>query len=635
MTPASGDTDHSESAAAPVSGAAGAYEVLARKYRPQTFADLIGQEPMVRTLRNAFAGGRVAHAFILTGVRGVGKTTTARILARALTYEPSETEEDAEGEAAALAIDRDDPGKHGDAIAASRHPDVIEMDAASRTGINDIRELIDGVLYAPVQARYKIYIIDEVHMLSVQAFNGLLKTLEEPPPHVKFIFATTDIHKVPVTVLSRCQRFDLRRIEPEAMQTHLRSVATKEGVRIEDGALAMIARASEGSVRDALSLLDQALVQSGGGAGGGDEAVSTDAVRDMLGLADRSRTIALLDHLFKGDAGAALAEFRTQYDTGAEPKAVIRDLLDLTHWLTRLKVAGPEASGRGAAGEAEPQTLAAMAEKLSVAALSRVWSMTMGGWRETQTAPDPAQAAEMLLIRLAYAADLPTPDDLIKRLEAERGGAAATPASTSAQASAHQSVQANAAGGSPSGSGGAPASFGNGAGARGVALAAAEPSDIAQPMALAPAPTEPAQNPIPTPIGDDGALQTFEDLLRLVEVKRDVRLKTDLDCFVHLVAFEPGRITFRPAEGAPADLAARLGQRLAEWTGARWVISVDAHRDGAPTPRAAREAEVRADPLVQAALDAFPDAKIVAIRDGEDLKTRAALSQDEPPKGDI
>jgi len=572
------------------SATGGAYQVLARKYRPQSFDDLIGQDPMVRTLRNAFAAGRIAHAFLLTGVRGVGKTTTARILARALNYQAAP---DAES---GPSIDMPAPGVHCEAIAASRHPDVLEMDAASRTGIGDIRDLIETVRYGPVQARYKVYIIDEVHMLSTQAFNGLLKTLEEPPPHVKFIFATTEIRRVPVTVLSRCQRFDLRRIDPELLQDHLQSIVAKEGADVEPAALALIARAAEGSVRDALSLLDQAIVQAGGARAGADD------VRAMLGLADRTRTMALLDAVFRGDAGAALDEFRDQYDAGADPAVVVRDLLELTHWLTRLKVAGEAAAGRGAAGEADAAGARAMAEKLTIPGLSRVWGMLMKGLGEIQVAPQPAQAADMLLIRLAYAADLPTPDDLARRLQGEgpEPGGAAGPAQPEP-----------APGGRPGARAAAPAPAAallqeHEARPADTPRAQAEPSAAYDP---APIPADPQAAP-----RDDGPAD-FDGVLALADAARDIRLKTELECYVHLVGFEPGRISFRPAPGAPADLASRLTRRLQDWTGRRWVVAVDSHAPGAPTRRAAREAETRAHPLVTAALETFPDAEIVAIRD--------------------
>ena len=382
------------------------YQVLARKYRPQNFDDLIGHGAMVRTLRNAFATGRIAHAYVLTGVRGVGKTTTARILARALNYVGPKGEDN--GPTIDLAVE----GLHCRAIAESRHPDVFEMDAASRTGVGDIRELIEGVRYAPVEARYKVYIIDEVHMLSTAAFNALLKTLEEPPPHVKFIFATTEIRKLPVTVLSRCQRFDLRRIEIEMLTEHLSSIVGREHAKVERDGLFMIARAAEGSVRDALSILDQALIQRNAP----DETVSAEMVRAMLGLADRSRSWDLFEAAMRGDAKSALEIFGAQYDAGADPSVILRDLLQIAHLLTRVKAAGPEAAAHGAAGEADAARAREMAAALAMNALTRAWSLLMKGLAETQAAPDPVAAGEIALIRLAFAADLPTPDEALKML---------------------------------------------------------------------------------------------------------------------------------------------------------------------------------------------------------------------------
>ena len=379
-----------------------AYRVLARKYRPQTFAELIGQEAVVRTLGNAIATGRIAHAFILTGVRGVGKTTTARIIARALNC-----------------VGKDGSGGptvapcgecvHCRSIAEDRHVDVIEMDAASRTGVDDIRELTDGVRYRPVSARNKIYIIDEVHMLSKNAFNALLKTLEEPPPAVVFVFATTEIHKVPVTVLSRCQRFSLRRVPAEMLIEHYRRVAEAEGVAVEPAALALIARAADGSVRDGLSLLDQAIALSGGN-------VAEAAVRDMLGVADRGQVFDLLEMVLRGDAAAALAQFDRLYQEGADPALVLQDLLDLAHFLTRLKLA-PEAGAGDPIAEGDRERARPLAEKLSMPSLARVWQMLLKGLSEVQEAPSPIQAAEMVLIRLAYVADLPVPAELVRSLQ--------------------------------------------------------------------------------------------------------------------------------------------------------------------------------------------------------------------------
>ncbi|MBS0521716.1 MAG: DNA polymerase III subunit gamma/tau, partial [Proteobacteria bacterium] len=383
------------------------YRVLARKYRPVDFTTLVGQEAMVRTLRNAIATGRIAHAFMLTGVRGVGKTTTARIIARALNC----VGPDGKG---GPTVDPCGVCENCKAISEDRHVDVIEMDAASRTGIDDVRELIEGVRYRPVSARYKVYIIDEVHMLSEKAFNALLKTLEEPPPHVKFLFATTEIRKVPVTVLSRCQRFDLKRVPLETLIAHFGRIAEAEKVEISPEALALLARAADGSVRDGLSMLDQAIAHGGG-------VVDAAQVRDMLGLADRTRVLDLFEKTMRGDAAAVVAALGEMHDSGADPVVILQDLLELTHWVTRLKVA-PEA-GASSADSERAQGLA-MAQKLSMASLTRAWALLMKGLQETLAAPSPARAAEMALIRLCYAADLPSPADAIKALQ--NGSAPAT-----------------------------------------------------------------------------------------------------------------------------------------------------------------------------------------------------------------
>jgi len=537
----------------------GPYQVLARKYRPQTFDDLIGHGAMVRTLRNAFATGRIAHAYVLTGVRGVGKTTTARILARALNYVGPNGEDD--GPTVDLPVE----GRHCRAIAESRHPDVFEMDAASRTGVGDIRELIEGVRYAPVEARYKVYIIDEVHMLSNQAFNALLKTLEEPPPHVKFIFATTEIRKLPVTVLSRCQRFDLRRIDPGMLIVHLEGVAAKEEVTVERDGLAMIARVAEGSVRDALSLLDQALIQRAGAGA----AVSAEAIRDMLGLADRSRSWDLLETTLAGKAKDALDIFRDQYDAGADPAVILRDLLQICHLLTRVKAAGPDAAAHGVAGEADAARAQTLAAALPMNALTRAWSLLMKGLVETQSSPDAVAAGEIALIRLAFAADLPTPDEALRLLKSDVG----------ALSSPSPSRPHGSSGGGPN-----------------AALAA--PVARAQPA------------PMPGP-----HLDAFADVVRLAEAKRDLRLKIELESYVHLISFEAGRIEMRLHEKAPADFVQRLVQRLKEWTARQWVVTVSSAEAGRETLRDARTAEVMAHPLVKKALDVFPGAELLFIRD--------------------
>ncbi|MEX2643807.1 MAG: DNA polymerase III subunit gamma/tau, partial [Acetobacterales bacterium] len=407
------DTDLLGETAPPAAGSD--YRVLARKYRPRHFGELIGQEPMVRTLRNAIASGRLAHAFVLTGVRGVGKTTTARIIAKALNYAGPD------GTAGPTADPADDCA-HCRSIDEGRHPDVIEMDAASRTGVDDIRELIDGVRYRPVSARYKVYIIDEVHMLSRNAFNALLKTLEEPPEHVKFIFATTEIRKVPVTVLSRCQRFDLRRVDVETLTAHFAAVAEKENARFSREAVGMIARAADGSVRDGLSLLDQAISHAGA-----DVEVGEAEVREMLGLADRAQVFDLLDAAFGGKPDRALSLFGEMYAVGADPGTVLQDLLELVHWLTRLKVTPSVADGAGVP-ELERTRGREMAEALSMPVLTRAWQMLLKGLGEVQQAANPHQAAEMVLVRLAYAADLPDPGSLVRRLLGEAASPASPPA---------------------------------------------------------------------------------------------------------------------------------------------------------------------------------------------------------------
>lgn len=564
-----------------------AYQVLARKYRPQSFDDLIGHGAMVKTLSNAFASGRIAHAYVLTGVRGVGKTTTARILARALNYVGPD------GVDRGPVIDMKEEGLHCRAIAESRHPDVLEMDAASRTGVGDIRELIEGVRYAPIEARYKVYIIDEVHMLSTAAFNALLKTLEEPPPHVKFIFATTEIRKLPVTVLSRCQRFDLRRIDPEVLTDHLASIAEKENVKVDRDGLWMIARAAEGSVRDALSILDQAIVQH---AAQGDEVVSADMVRDMLGLADRSSVWALLEAAMKGDAKTALENFRSQYDSGAEPAQILRDLLDLTHLLTRIKAAGPSAASHGPAGEADAERAKALAGGLEMNALTRVWSLLMKGLTETQMAPDAAAAGEMALIRLCFAADLPTPDEALRALKKNSSGAPVTAGQGAAQspASSRAPVEAHTAPASKETLGEKPT----------AQIIDIQPPPLSQTMSQRPA-------------GGGPWLRAFADVVRLAGEKRDAKLRTELESYVHIVSFGEGRIELRLHDDAPGDLANRLTQRLKEWTGKAWIISVTSEHQGEETLRGARTREVMDHPMVKRALELFPGAEVTAIREAE------------------
>jgi DNA polymerase III subunit gamma/tau len=565
-----------------MSDSAPAYRVLARKYRPSTFAELIGQEAMVRTLSNAIAAGRLAHAFILTGVRGVGKTTTARILARALNC---------------VGVDGSDRptvepcGRCAQclAIAEDRHVDVLEMDAASRTGVDDIRDLTDGVRYRPVSGRYKVYIIDEVHMLSKNAFNALLKTLEEPPPDVKFIFATTEIQKVPVTVLSRCQRFSLRRVPAELLIRHYHQIAAAEGVEIEPAALAMIARAADGSVRDGLSLLDQAIALSAG-------RIEEAAVRDMLGIADRGLVFDLLESALRGDAATAVAQFDSLYQGGADPLMVLQDLLDLSHFLTRLKLA-PEAGAGDPITEGDRERAGPLAQQLTMPVLARTWQMLLKGIEEVQAAPSPIQAAEMVLVRLAYVADLPTPAELVRSIVAPAPAGPGRGNGASAGASSAASSSPVAAPTRSPETGSSVPSAGN------TLRAAAE---------VAKSPTEPVLDPVP---------QSFAEVVALFDKRREAVLRSYLWSHVHLVQFEPGRIEFRPAAGAPRDLANRLGQLLREWTGIRWMIAVS-EAEGAPTLREQEEwrdrdlrNEVASHPLVQAVLETFPGATITAVRE--------------------
>lgn len=570
-----------------------AYRVLARKYRPTDFSELIGQEALVRTLTNAIDTGRIAQAFMLTGVRGVGKTTTARIVAKALNC----IGPDGDG---GPTVTPCGVCKNCVAIAEDRHVDVIEMDAASRTGVDDIRELIDGVRYRPVSARYKVYVLDEVHMLSKNAFNALLKTLEEPPEHVKFVFATTEIRKVPVTVLSRCQRFDLRRVPIDALATHFQGVSDKEGVAIEEDAVAMIARAADGSVRDGLSILDQAIALSAGG-------VTTEQVRDMLGLADRGRVYDLFDALMGGNAVAALDVMDDLYRVGADPTVVLEDLLDITHFLTRAKLA-PDALDRPATPELERTRGREMAEKLSVPVLSRAWQMLLKGLGEVRVAPSPIQAAEMVVIRLLHVADMPPPGDLAAKLkEMENGGGGQT--------------------GAP------PGPSGGGASAV-LAPRLVRGGAAAEPMMTAAEPL-PVSNPTPSPMVA-AMPKTFESVVALFEEKRAGILATHLKRDIHLVSFEPGRLEFRPGRNAPRGLHGEIGQKLGDWTGERWVVSVS-NAEGAATlfeqeQSAERDRRGRAevDPLVQAVRKAFPSAQITRVTGSKD--DTAALP-DAPEEG--
>ncbi|OYU71452.1 MAG: DNA polymerase III subunit gamma/tau [Alphaproteobacteria bacterium PA2] len=543
-----------------VSTESAAYTVIARKYRPRTFDDLYGQEAMVRTLKNAFGTGRIAHAFMLTGVRGVGKTTTARLLARALNYETDMIHEPT--------LDLTVDGRHCKAIIEGRHMDVLELDAASRTGVADMRELLDGVRYAPVEARYKVYIIDEVHMLSTGAFNALLKTLEEPPSHAKFIFATTEIRKVPVTILSRCQRFDLRRVEPDVIVRNLEMICEAEGVRVEAEGLMLIARAAEGSVRDAQSMLDQAIVQGEPG-----QTVPAAIIRDMLGLADRAQTITLFEEVLRGEAGKAIDTFRQLYGYGADPGQIMLDLMEHVHGASVAKAIGVEALvlPREQAGR-----LAAVGAAISAGTLSRIWQMLLRAQDEVRRAPDPAAAVDMALIRLAYAADLPGPEEALKRLQSGEpaGGGSSAPG--------------------PGGSGGGGAQMSGGGQVR---MAAPAPQADAAPT-----------------------LQSFADVVALIDAKRDIALRLDVERFVRPVSFRVGAIEFEPAPGAPANLTQRLVSKLKEWTGHPWLITVQggggAESQWERQKREQQETrdEIVQDPFVKSVMSAFPGAEIISIR---------------------
>jgi DNA polymerase III subunit gamma/tau len=560
-----------------------AYRVLARKYRPETFTDLVGQDAMVRTLKNAFEADRIAQAFIMTGIRGTGKTTTARIIAKGMncigpdgnggpTTEPC-------GEC-----------EHCVAIMEGRHVDVMEMDAASNTGVGNIREIIDSVHYRAASARYKVYIIDEVHMLSTGAFNALLKTLEEPPEHVKFIFATTEIRKVPVTVLSRCQRFDLRRIEPEVMIGLMRKIAGAEGAEIADDALALITRAAEGSARDATSLLDQAISHGAG-------ETTAVQVRAMLGLADRGRVLDLFDMILRGDAAGALNELSSQYSDGADPMAVLRDLAEITHWVSVVKIT-PEAAEDPTVSPEERSRGLTMAETLPMRVLTRLWQMLLKALDEVASAPNAMMAAEMAIIRLTHVADLPSPEELVRKLgNATPPPAAPTPAPNGG----------GGGGGATSAMGGQHVQSG---GASGVTMTATAPA-VDQALARFP---------------------SFEHVVELIRTNRDVKLLVEVENTLRLAAYQPGRIEFTPTDDAPRDLAQRLGTRLQQWTGNRWAVIIvgDSDAETIAEIRDAKENALKSQaenhPLMQAVMATFPGAKILSIRTPEDIAA-AAVSE--------
>ncbi|MGJ3260107.1 MAG: DNA polymerase III subunit gamma/tau [Rhodospirillales bacterium] len=564
--------------------AAGEYQVLARKYRPSTFSGLIGQDAMVRTLTNAFSSNRLHHAFVMTGVRGVGKTSTARIIARALNCIGPDGTGGPTTEPCGVC-------EHCVAIAGDRHVDVLEMDAASNTGVDNIRELIDGVRYRPASARYKVYIIDEVHMLSKSAFNALLKTLEEPPEHVVFIFATTEIRKVPITVLSRCQRFDLRRVPTELLVTHFAEICRKEGAEISDGALHIVARAADGSVRDGLSLLDQAIAHADG-------AIGEDRVRDMLGLADRTRTFDLLESVLKGEIAPALAELQSQYKDGADPASVIEDMLDLVHWLTRIKVQ-PESADAPEVPENERTKGKEISGSLRMPVLTRAWQILLKGLGEVNIAPSPLAAAEMVLVRLAYAAELPTPGDAVKSMqEGDDAAPAAPPSSTD-----------------PGGNGAARARAGGG---RTVAEGAPAPSTVAE----------------SAPRAEVRTFSNLEAVAALAGELREGLLQAFLENQVRIVTFEPGRIEFSADGGADRDMVQRLKGFLEEHSGVPWTVAL-ARASDAPTIAELRHrhaekarSEAGEHPLVRAVLEQFPGATVEEVR-------HVARAQEDAVSGDL
>ena len=576
------------------------YRVLARKYRPSSFDDLIGQDAVVRTVSNAFETGRIPQAWILTGVRGVGKTTTARILARALNYELPDNS--VKGPTIHMPV----PGVHCQAIMESRHMDVLEMDAASHTGVDDVRQINDSVRYAPASARYKVYIIDEVHMLSTAAFNAFLKTLEEPPEHAKFVFATTEIRKVPVTVLSRCQRFDLRRVDADVLMAHLANIAAKENVEVEPEALGIIARAAEGSVRDSLSLFDQAIAHAAG-------AVRADAVRQMLGLADRTRVIDLFDSLVRGDIAGAFKEFREQYDTGADPIVVLSDLAEFVNFVTRVKIV-PATADNVAFGETERLRARDFAAKLSMRVLSRMWQMLLKGISEAQAATRPAAAAEMVLVRIAYVADMPTPDEAVRMLELNGGASPAgsgNAAPRSAPASTLSSMQPSTARSSAPRTG-------------------AEAS--ARPQMVAPASDVPSA---PAAL----RIASFPELVALAGEKRDLLTKAALEADVRLVRIEDGRLEVALERSAARTLINDLSRKLEQWTGRRWTVIVS-NEVGQPTLRSQnevqknqRERAAESDPRVQEVLARFPGAKVVEVRKLAPEPPESDASGEEPAEG--
>ncbi|MGL5362242.1 MAG: DNA polymerase III subunit gamma/tau [Bosea sp. (in: a-proteobacteria)] len=564
---------------------------------------------MVRTLTNAFAAGRIPQAWMLTGVRGVGKTTTARILARGLNFQRA----DGTG---GPTTDLKERGVHCDAIIEGRHIDIMEIDAASNNGVDNVRQINDAVRYAPVSARYKVYIIDEVHMLSGGAFNAFLKTLEEPPPHAKFIFATTEIRKVPVTVLSRCQRFDLRRVDAGLLVNHLTGICQSEGVSADEEALAAISRAAEGSVRDSLSILDQAIAHADG-------QITLESVRDMLGLADRARVVDLFEAVMRGDLARALGELRSQYDGGADPVTVLNDLAEFSHLVTRLKLV-PEAAKDPALTQVERTRGAEFAQALSIRVLARAWQMLLKGIHEVKLSDRPVMAAEMVLVRLAHAADLPTPDEAM-RIVREGGGQGSMSGQGSASAAPSSGSQASQQSPRPTYS----ASGSSAALASRPALHSVPASTDAPPWTATQTAAARAQQ-APTP-----QVHTLADLVALASQHRDVQLKVALERDIRLVRLEPGRIEFALAPNGPRQIANDLSRKLKEWTGQTW-LAVIVNEQGEATLREQaeeksrqREDDAASHPAVRAVLERFPGARIIDVRDPNAV-TREAIASAAP-----
>ena len=554
-----------------------AYRVLARKYRPDTFSELIGQDALVRTLGNALSLGRLAHAFVLTGVRGIGKTSTARLLAKGLNCIGA----DGNGDATLEPCGQCEPCK---SIAAGRHVDVLEIDAASHTGVDDAREIIEGVGYRPVSARYKIYIIDEVHMMSKSAFNALLKTLEEPPDAVKFIFATTEIRKVPVTILSRCQRYDLRRVPAAMLAGHLGMICQRESIAADEDALAAIARAAEGSVRDALSLLDQAAAMTA-------DKLTNDMVADMLGRPGRRESQTVLTAALAGDAPSALAAFNIAYSRGAEPEMLVTDLLDLIH-LASMQAAG---GSNDALIESEREMIVGLAES-GIARLGRAWQLLLKGHGELGQAPNPAAACEMLIIRLAHTAHMPTPGELMQKLP-----------KTSPS--------------SPSNASPAPA--------------AQTPS---APVASAPAPSAPSAD---TGSIDTGPIDTgssmpssLAEIVALAETNGEMLLAARIRNHVKLVSLKPGNLQLGLVGAAPDQLAGDIARYLSQWTGQRWLVSLSESGGAQTLAEEQRDADeklrdtIASEPLVAQILDIFPGASIDEIKNPEATDAAGTLVDD-------